>query len=127
MGLTTWEDAPDDKIQRRNVIIAKNYLTEEEMRSLELIVSAYLDHAERRTLAHIPMTMEDWAKHLDLILQADGNLILTNAGKISAQIAEQHALTEFEKYRVIQDRLFESDYDRFISQLNSLEEKLQRD
>jgi len=74
----------------------------------------------------MPMTMEDWGKHLDLILQADGNELLTNAGKISAQIAEQHALTEFEKYRVIQDRLFESDYDRFIAQLNVLEEKAKR-
>jgi hypothetical protein len=93
------------------------------MKSLELIVSAYIDLAERRALAHILMTMEDWAKHLDLILQADGNELLTNAGKISAAIAEQHVLTEFEKYRVIQDRLFESDYDRFIEQLNILEEK----
>jgi hypothetical protein len=127
MGLTTWKDAPEGKIQRSDVTIAKNYLTEKEMRSLELIVSAYLDLAERRALAHMPMTMEDWAKHLDLILQADGNELLTNAGKISAQIAEQHALTDSEKYRVIQDRLFESDYDRFIAQLNSLEEKSHRD
>ena len=124
MGLTTWSDAPDGKIQVSDVTVAKNYLTEKEMRSLELIVSAYLDLAERRAMAHIPMTMEDWAKHLDLILQADGNELLTNAGKISAQIAEQRALTEFEKYRVIQDRLFESDYDRFIAQMNALEEKL---
>ncbi|MDR1247568.1 MAG: virulence RhuM family protein [Clostridiales Family XIII bacterium] len=127
MGLTTWSDAPEGKIQRSDVIIAKNYLTETEMQSLELIVSAYLDLAERRALSHVPMTMEDWAKHLDLILQADGNELLTNAGKISAQIAEQHALTEFEKYRVIQDKLFESDYDRFIAQLNSLEDKAKRD
>ncbi|MCL2054910.1 MAG: virulence RhuM family protein [Oscillospiraceae bacterium] len=118
MGLTAWSEAPDGKIQKSDVTVAKNYLTETEMRSLQLIVSAYLDLAERRALGHIPMTMEDWAKHLDLILQADGNELLTNAGKISAQIAEQHALTEFEKYRVIQDRLFESDYDRFIIQLN---------
>jgi hypothetical protein len=97
------------------------------MQSLELIVSAYLDLAERRALSHVPMTMEDWAKHLDLILQADGNELLTNAGKISAQIAGQHALTEFEKYRVIQDKLFESDYDRFIAQLNCLEDKAKRD
>jgi len=126
MGLTSWGDAPSGKIQRSDVVVAKNYLTEEEMRSLELIVSAYLDLAERRALAHTPMTMEDWAKHLDLILQADGNELLTNAGKISAHIAEQHALMEFEKYRVIQDRLFESDYDRFVAQLNSLEEKSER-
>ena len=123
MGLTTWNDAPDGKIQRSDVIIAKNYLSAEEIRSLELIVSAYLDLAERRALAHIPMTMSDWANHLDLILQADGNELLTNAGKISAQIAENHALSEFEKYRVIQDKLFESDYDRFIAGLKRLEEK----
>ncbi|RJE47203.1 MULTISPECIES: virulence RhuM family protein [unclassified Dehalobacter] len=123
MGLTTWNDAPQGKIQPNDVVVAKNYLSEEELHSLELIVSAYLDLAERRTMGHIPMTMEDWAKHLDLILQADGNELLTNAGKISAQIAEQHALSEFEKYRVIQDRLFESDYDRFLAQLDMLEEK----
>ncbi|MCL2762325.1 MAG: virulence RhuM family protein, partial [Treponema sp.] len=123
MGLTTWEDAPDGKIQRSDVIIAKNYLSEEEMRSLELIVSAYLDLAERRAMARMPMTMEDWAKHLDLILQADGNQLLKDAGKISAQIAENHALCEFEKYRIIQDKLFESDYDKFISDLKKLEDK----
>jgi len=122
MGLTTWREAPEGKIQKSDVTVAKNYLTETEIHSLELIVSAYLDLAERRALAHIPMTMEDWVKHLDLILQADGNELLTNAGKISAQIAEEHALCEFEKYRVIQDRLFESDYDRFIAQLGNLEE-----
>jgi len=124
MGLTTWNEAPDGKIQRSDVVVAKNYLSAEEMRSLELIVSAYLDLAERRARAHMPMTMADWAKHLDLILQADGNELLTNAGKISAQIAEDHALGEFEKYRIIQDKLFESDYDRFIAGLERLEEKL---
>jgi len=123
MGLTTWNEAPEGKIQRGDVVVAKNYLSTEEIRSLELIVSAYLDLAERRARAHIPMTMADWANHLDLILKADGNELLTNAGKISAQIAEDHALSEFEKYRVIQDKLFESDYDRFIASLNKLEEK----
>jgi hypothetical protein len=93
------------------------------MQSLELIVSAYLDLGERRARARVPMTMSDWAKHLDLILQADGNELLTNAGKISAQIAEDRALSEFEKYRVIQDKLFESDYDRFVASLMKLEEK----
>jgi hypothetical protein len=126
MGLTTWSEAPSGKIQKADVIVAKNYLTETEMQSLELIVSAYLDLAERRALAHVPMTMDDWMKHLDLILQADGNELLSNAGKISARIAEQHALCEFEKYRVIQDRLFESDYDKFIAQLNELEKKAGR-
>jgi len=123
MGLTTWNEAPEGKIQRSDVVVAKNYLSTEEMRSLELIVSAYLDLAERRARTHVPMTMSDWANHLDLILKADGNELLTNAGKISAQIAEDHALNEFEKYRVIQDKLFESDYDRFIASLNKLEEK----
>jgi len=115
MGLTTWDAAPDGKVQRGDVVVAKNYLSGDEMRSLELIVSAYLDLAERRSRAHVPMTMADWASHLDLILQADGNELLKDAGKISAQIAESHALSEFEKYRVIQDKLFESDYDRFLS------------
>ncbi|MCL2185665.1 MAG: virulence RhuM family protein [Treponema sp.] len=124
MGLTTWDEAPDGKIKRNDVIVAKNYLSEEEMRSLELIVSAYLDLAERRAIARVPMTMEDWANHLDLILQADGNQLLKDAGKISAQIAEDHALSEFEKYRIIQDKLFESDYDRFVAGLKRLEEKI---
>ncbi|MDR2922538.1 MAG: virulence RhuM family protein [Treponema sp.] len=123
MGLTTWSEAPDGKIQRSDVVAAKNYLSAEEMQSLELIVSAYLDLAERRARARVPMTMSDWAKHLDLILQADGNELLTNAGKISAQIAEDRALSEFEKYRVIQDKLFESDYDRFAASLQRLEKK----
>ncbi len=127
MGLTTWSEAPAGKIQQSDVVVAKNYLSTEEIRSLELIVSAYLDLAERRAMAHVPMTMEDWASHLDLILQADGNELLRNAGKISARVAENHALSQFENYRVIQDKLFESDYDRFIAQLNSLEEKAQRD
>jgi hypothetical protein len=124
MGLTTWDEAPDGKIQRSDVIIAKNYLSEEEMQSLELIVSAYLDLAENRAKRHIPMTMEDWAKYLDRILQADDRELLKDSGKISAQIAEEHALSEFEKYRIIQDKLFESDYDRFIAGLMKLEEKI---
>jgi hypothetical protein len=127
MGLSTWSEAPEGKIQRSDVVIAKNYLSTDEMRSLEFIVSAYLDLAERRAMAHIPMTMEDWVKHLDLILQADGNELLKNVGRISTQIAEDHALSQFEKYRVIQDKLFESDYDHFIARLNSLEEKTKHD
>ena len=126
MGLTTWDEAPDGKIQRSDVVVAKNYLSEDEMRSLELIVSAYLDLAENRARQRIPMTMEDWAKYLDRILQADDREILTNAGKISAQIAEDHALSEFEKYRVIQDKLFESDYDRFIAGMKKLENKTRK-
>jgi len=112
MGLTTWDDAPQGKIQRYDVVVAKNYLDEDEMQSLESIVSAYLDLAENRARRGIPMTMEDWAGYLDRILQADDRELLTNAGKISAEIAHEHALSEFEKYRIVQDRLFESDFDR---------------
>jgi hypothetical protein len=125
MGLTNWHDAPHGKIVKSDVTVAKNYLTEDEMTSLELIVSAYLDLAERRARNHIPMTMHDWAKHLDLILQADGNRLLTHGGSIAEEIAKEHALNEFEKYRIIQDRLFQSDYDRFIEQFSLLEEKAQ--
>ncbi|MCL1879178.1 MAG: virulence RhuM family protein [Actinomycetia bacterium] len=117
MGLTTWDDAPDGKIQRYDVVVAKNYLNEDEMRSLEAIVSAYLDLAENRARQHIPMTMEDWASYLDRILQADDRELLTNAGSISAEIAQEHALTEFEKYRVIQDRLFQSDFEDYFQRL----------
>jgi hypothetical protein len=123
MGLTTWHDAPSGKIVKSDVIVAKNYLTEDEMVSLELIVSAYLDLAERRARGYIPMTMQDWVKHLDLILQADGNKLLTHGGSIAEEIAKEHALCEFEKYRIIQDRLFQSDYDRFIEQFSLLERK----
>lgn len=119
MGLTTWTNAPEGKIIKSDVSIAKNYLTGEEMQSLGRIVSAYLDLAERRAMRHIPMTMEDWAGHLDLILKADGNELLTHAGRISAQIAKDHAESEFEKYRIIQDQLFESDYDKYIRELES--------
>ena len=117
MGLETWAAAPGGKIIKSDVLIAKNYLTQTELRSLERIVSAYLDLAERRAERHIPMTMTDWRQHLDLILTADGNELLTNAGRISAEIAKLHAETEFEKYRIVQDRLFKSDYDRYIEQL----------
>ena len=112
MGLTAWDDAPRGKIQRYDVVIAKNYLNEDEMRSLESIVSAYLDLAENRARRHVPMTMDDWASYLDRILQADDRELLTNAGSISAEIAQERALSEFEKYRVIQDTLFESDFDK---------------
>jgi hypothetical protein len=117
MGLTTWEEAPDGKIQRYDVVVAKNYLNEDEMNSLEAFVSAYLDLAENRARRHVPMTMEDWARHLDRILVADDRELLTNAGKLSAEIAQEHALTAFEKYRVIQDRLFESDFDKHFERL----------
>ena len=115
MGLTSWKAAPDGKIMKSDVSIAKNYLTEDELQSLERIVSAYLDLAEDRARRHIPMTMEDWAKRLDIFLSADDRAILTDAGSITAEIAKAHAETEFEKYRIIQDRLYEGDFDRFIA------------
>ena len=117
MGLTTWASAPDGKIAKSDVSVAKNYLSEEEMRSLERIVSAYLDLAEDRAERHIPMTMEDWSKRLDLFLMADDREILQDAGKITAEIAKEKAETEFEKYRVVQDRLFMSDFDKYILEL----------
>jgi hypothetical protein len=117
MGLTTWHDAPNGKIKKSDVSIAKNYLTQEEMTSMQLIVSAYLDLAESRTRRHIPMTMEDWAKRIDIYLQADDLEVLQDAGKITAEIAKSKAETEFEKYRIVQDRLFLSDYDKFLMEL----------
>ncbi len=117
MGLTTWAAAPEGKIVKSDVSIAKNYLSEKEMRSLERIVSAYLDLAEDRAERHIPMTMEDWAKRLDLFLMADDREVLQDAGKITAEIAKAKAETEFEKYRVIQDRLFMSDFDKYMLEL----------
>ena len=114
MGLTTWKAAPDGKIMKSDVSVAKNYLTENEMKSLERIVSAYLDLAEDRASRHIPMTMEDWAKRLDLFLMADDREILQDNGRITAAIAKAHAESEFEKYRVVQDRLYQSDFDRFL-------------
>ena len=117
MGLTTWAAAPEGKIVKSDVSIAKNYLSENEMRSLERIVSAYLDLAEDRAERHIPMTMEDWAKRLDLFLMADDREVLQDVGKITAEIAKVKAETEFEKYRVIQDRLFMSDFDKYMLEL----------
>ena len=117
MGLTTWASAPEGKIVKSDVSIAKNYLTEKEMRSLERIVSAYLDLAEDRAERRIPMTMEDWSKRLDLFLMADDRKVLQDAGKITAEIAKAKAETEFEKYRVIQDRLYMSDFDRYLLEL----------
>ncbi len=117
MGLATWAAAPDGKIVKSDVSVAKNYLNEQEMRSLERIVSAYLDLAEDRAERHIPMTMEDWSKRLDVFLMADDREILQDTGKITAEIAKSKAETEFEKYRIIQDRLFMSDYDRYLLEL----------
>ncbi len=117
MGLTSWEKAPAGKIQKYDVIVAKNYLTQEELETLGRIVNAYLELAELRAIRHIPMTMEDWSKRLDIFLQADDRAILQGAGKISAQIAQEHAESEFEKYRIVQDKLFQSDFDRFLGEL----------
>ena len=123
MGLTTWAAAPDGKIVESDVSIAKNYLSEKEMRSLERIVSAYLDLAEDRAERHIPMTMEDWSKRLDLFLMADDRDVLQDAGKITAEIAKAKAETEFEKYRVVQDRLFMSDFDKYMLELEESAKK----
>lgn len=117
MGLTSWEKSPNGKIIKTDVTIAKNYLTETELESLGRIVNGYLDFAEEYAKRHVPLTMSDWAKHLDLILQANGSDLLQNAGKITAALAKQHAENEFEKYRPIQDRLFESDFDKEIKRI----------
>ena len=118
MGLTTWKDAPDGKIQEFDVVVAKNYLTEDELKSLSRVVNAYLDFAEDMAERKIPMTMEDWATHLDEILSMSRYELLTHSGKISAKLAEEHALTEFQKYRIVQDRLYQSDFDRFVLEEN---------
>jgi hypothetical protein len=117
MGLNSWNNAPDGKIMKTDVVIAKNYLQKEELESLGLIVSAYLDLAEARAKRNIPMTMEDWSSRLDLFLEFDDRLVLENAGTVSAQIAKEHALSEFEKYRVIQDTLYRNDFDKLIEDI----------
>ena len=117
MGLTTWESAPDGKIVKADVSVAKNYLSEKEMSYLERIVSLYLDYAELQAERRIPMSMEDWAKRLDGFLEFNGNELLMGPGKVSAEQAKLHAETEFEKYRIIQDRLFMSDYDKYLLEL----------
>ena len=119
MGLTTWKKAPEGKILKSDVSIAKNYLTLEELESLNRIVSMYLDYAENQALRHIPMTMDDWAKKLNAFLQFNEYEMLNNAGKVTAEIAKTFAESEFDKYRIIQDKLFESDFDREIKGLES--------
>lgn len=114
MGLTTWDNAPDGKILKADVSIANNYLSKEEMNYLERIVSLYLDYAILQAERKIPMSMEDWAKRLDGFLEFNGNELLTGSGKISAEQAKLRAETEYEKYRIVQDRLYESDFDRFM-------------
>ena len=118
MGLTTWKDAPGGKIQKFDVSVAKNYLSEEEMQQLRRLVSAYLDLAEDMALRQIPMTMEDWETRLNRFIEATDRQILQDAGQVTAEIAKAHAESEFEKYRIIQDRLFVSDFDRMIKNLS---------
>ena len=122
MGLTHWKDAPKGKIQKFDVSVAKNYLTENEMAQLQRLVSAYLDVAEDMALRQIPMTMQDWEKRLNRFIEATDWKILQDAGKVTAEIAKAYAESEFEKYRIIQDRLFESDFDRMIKQLEQKNE-----
>lgn len=117
MGLTTWADAPDGKIKKSDVTIAKNYLSEFEMGQLNRMVSSYLDFAETMTLRHIPLTMQDWEIRLNSFIEMFEYGLLKDAGKVSAAIAKLHAETEFEKYRVIQDKLFLSDYDKYVLEL----------
>lgn len=123
MGLTTWADAPDGKIKKSDVTIAKNYLSEKELHQLNRMVTAYLDFAENMTLRRIPLTMEDWEKRLNSFIEMFDYGILQDAGKVSAEIAKLHAETEFEKYRIIQDGLFISDYDRYLLELEEKAKK----
>lgn len=114
MGLTSWEQYPDGKIQKYDVSIAKNYLSQDELKSLERIVSMYLDYAEYQAGRHIPMTMEDWAVHLDRFLEFNEHEILQDSGRVTHEIAKSFAESQFEKYRIVQDKLFQSDFDRFL-------------
>ena len=118
MGLTTWKDAPQGKIQKFDVSIAKNYLTDPELAQLQRLVSAYLDLAEDMALRKIPMTMADWEDRLNRFIAATDREVLQDAGKVSAEIAKAHAESEFEKYRIVQDRLYESDFDKAIKTLD---------
>ncbi|MDN5332961.1 MAG: hypothetical protein PWP59_223 [Sphaerochaeta sp.] len=121
MGLNTWKDAPKGKIHKFDVVVAKNYLTEEEMAQLQRLVTAYLDVAEDMALRKIPMTMEDWETRLNRFIAATDREILQDAGKVSAEIARAHAESEFEKYRIVQDRLFKSDFDRLLKNDSNLD------
>ena len=123
MGLTTWADAPAGKIKKSDVTVAKNYLSQDEMKQLNRMVTAYLDFAENMTLRHIPLTMQDWEKRLNSFIEMFDYGILQDAGKVSAEIAKLHAETEFEKYRVIQDRLFMSDFDKYMLELEESAKK----
>lgn len=123
MGLTTWKDAPGGKIQKFDVSVAKNYLTELEMAQLSRLVNAYLDIAEDMAQRQMPMTMADWEQRLNRFIAATDRDILQDAGKVTAEIAKAHAESEFEKYRIVQDRLYESDFDKQIKALDGLDEK----
>ena len=127
MGLTTWADAPDGKIKKSDVTIAKNYLTEKEMAQLNRMVSAYLDFAESMTLRHIPLTMQDWETRLNRFIEMFEYGLLKDSGKVSAEIARLHAETEFEKYRIIQDRLFMSDFDKYMLELENQAKDMKSD
>ena len=119
MGLTNWKNSPNGKIIASDVIVAKNYLTKEELKSLERIVTMYLDYAEDQAERHIPMTMEDWKRKLDVFLQFNERDVLDNPGKVSHKVAKSFALSEFEKYRITQDKLFESDFDKFMIEIKN--------
>lgn len=120
MGLATWQDAPNGKIKKSDVTVAKNYLTEKELGQLNRMVSAYLDFAENMANRHIPLTMADWEKRLNKFIEMFEYGLLQDAGKVTAEIAKLHAETEFEKYRIVQDRLYKSDFDRFVENEGSL-------
>ena len=122
MGLNTWSDAPHGKIQKFDVVVAKNYLTDAELAQLSRLVNAYLDVAEDMALRKLPMTMQDWEQRLNRFLDATDRDVLQDAGKVTAEIARAHAETEFEKYRIVQDRLFESDFDRIVAETKRLAE-----
>jgi len=115
----SWKDGPLGKVQKFDVVVAKNYLTENEMAQLQRLVSAYLDLAEDMALRKIPMTMQDWETRLNRFIAATDREVLQDAGKVTAEIAKAHAESEFEKYRIVQDRLFESDFDRVIKQIGA--------
>lgn len=120
MGLTSWKGAPEGEIHKYDVSVAKNYLIESEIAQLQRIVSAYLDMAELQAMRKIPMTMEDWEKRLSGFLTLWDREVLQDAGKVTAELAKAHAECEFEKYRIIQDRLFESDFDKMLKRIESL-------
>ena len=126
MGLRSWTDAPHGKIQKFDVVVAKNYLTEAELVQLSRLVNAYLDVAEDMALRKIPMTMRDWETRLNRFLAATDREVLQDAGKVTAEIAQAHAESEFEKYRIVQDQLFQSDFDRIVAQTRSIESKTKR-